>query len=664
MDPADAVLESIDADLNGTTIGLQRRDRRRPVRRAGRPERSRSSPTTSSPSPRFRRAAPPRSATPSRFSLRPAEVGGAPHHRSRAISSPARSPTASVGDYLLANDVARFIIQDAAQRDLYSVGALRREHHRRRAGRPSRPRQLPRDPAGDQHRDRHQRADASRSSTTAPTAAPRSIRTCGPDDVLDFVNPSTIIEDIGGLTFPAAADDNDYDVEGCTEYILEPGKPYVKMVTTIFNNEDVELGFFVGDYINASGELEQWTQRRRGHRRAASSATLGVLELHRLRRGDRRRLRARHHPDPRARRRRARASSPPPASPTSCRATRCIGVVLGAPPTFDVPAQRQQVVHPLLRRRRRQRRQRGRRSRTQVKGLPIGHAARLRHRRRRAGARRARQRRPGRPPARSPASRRPASPTPDGCYARHAAARHVRLRRVRATARRTRAAARRRWSTPITIAAGDAGGAGHRPAGAPATCASTVIDENSDAGAGARQHRRLRSQPRGRDLPSADGTGLFHDQSDSAAVRHHARRLHRRRPATLEFDLEPGSYRVYVSRGAEYSLFEQRAHGRRAGAHGQRRGADRARRRHAPASSPPTTTCTASPAPTRASADSDRVRQFAGEGVDNIIMTDHHPHTDLTPTIARARLHAVRARDHRRGDHDLGLPATTTPTRC
>ena len=28
------------------------------------------------------------------------------------------------------------------------------------------------------------------------------------------------------------------------------------------------------------------------------------------------------------------------------------------------------------------------------------------------------------------------------------------------------------------------------------------------------------------------------------------------------------------------------------------------------------------------------MRQFAGEGVDNIIMTDHHAHTDLTPRIA------------------------------
>ena len=76
-----------------------------------------------------------------------------------------------------------------------------------------------------------------------------------------------------------------------------------------------------------------------------------------------------------------------------------------------------------------------------------------------------------------------------------------------------------------------------------------------------------------------------------------------------------------------------------------------------PASSRPTSTCTASPAPTRASRNSDRVRQFAGEGVDNIIMTDHHSHTDLNPTHRRARLHRLRARDDRRGDHHLGLRA-------
>ena len=57
------------------------------------------------------------------------------------------------------------------------------------------------------------------------------VRTCGPDDVLDFVNPSTIIEGVG-LDFPAAANDNDQNVEGCTEYILEPDAAYLKLVTT------------------------------------------------------------------------------------------------------------------------------------------------------------------------------------------------------------------------------------------------------------------------------------------------------------------------------------------------------------------------------------------------------------------------------------------------
>ena len=83
------------------------------------------------------------------------------------------------------------------------------------------------------------------------------VRTCGPDDILDFVNPSTIIED-AGLEFPAFANDNDQDVEACTEYILEPDATYLKLVTTVFNNEPVATGFLVGDFINASGELEQW----------------------------------------------------------------------------------------------------------------------------------------------------------------------------------------------------------------------------------------------------------------------------------------------------------------------------------------------------------------------------------------------------------------------
>src|SRR6185295_17909586 len=51
---------------------------------------------------------------------------------------------------------------------------------------------------------------------------------------------------------------NDQDVEACTEYTLEPDAAYLKMVTTIMNNEPTQLGVFAGDFINASGELEQW----------------------------------------------------------------------------------------------------------------------------------------------------------------------------------------------------------------------------------------------------------------------------------------------------------------------------------------------------------------------------------------------------------------------
>jgi hypothetical protein len=97
---------------------------------------------------------------------------------------------------------------------------------------------------------------------------PAMIRTCGPDDVLDFVNPSTIIEDIGNLPFPAAADDADYDVSGCTDYSLEPGMNFVRMETTITNASAVDQPLFVGDYLNGAGELEQWT-----------SSDLGLGEL-------------------------------------------------------------------------------------------------------------------------------------------------------------------------------------------------------------------------------------------------------------------------------------------------------------------------------------------------------------------------------------------------
>jgi hypothetical protein len=130
----------------------------------------------------------------------------------------------------------------------------------------------------------------------------------------------------------------------------------------------------------------------------------------------------------------------------------------------------------------------------------------------------------------------------------------------------------------------------------------------------------------------SDTTGLFYDQKEALQFGY-TRIAYADASGHVELDVEPGTYQVAVSRGSEYSLFTEQV------------------------------TIT-SGAPVEVAAriarvvdssgfvssdfhvhgiasadsripDSDRVRQFAGEGIDNIVMTDHHAHTDLTPTIDR-----------------------------
>jgi hypothetical protein len=84
------------------------------------------------------------------------------------------------------------------------------------------------------------------------------LETCGPDDLLDFVNPSSQL--LGTpFSFPPGTDDTDQPVEGCTRYILEPGfDAFVTVETEIFNAGPVPLRLMVGDWMNGGGELEQW----------------------------------------------------------------------------------------------------------------------------------------------------------------------------------------------------------------------------------------------------------------------------------------------------------------------------------------------------------------------------------------------------------------------
>jgi len=63
---------------------------------------------------------------------------------------------------------------------------------------------------------------------------PAVIRSSGPDDLLDFVNPSSTVAGFG-FAFPPAADDQDLPVTITTDYTLEPGKDYVKVETHVLN---------------------------------------------------------------------------------------------------------------------------------------------------------------------------------------------------------------------------------------------------------------------------------------------------------------------------------------------------------------------------------------------------------------------------------------------
>jgi hypothetical protein len=85
---------------------------------------------------------------------------------------------------------------------------------------------------------------------------PAVIRATGEDDLLDFVNPSSVVANFGG-TFPVTADDVDLPVTVQTDYTLEPGKPYVKVDTTLTNTDMVNpLDIFFGEFLSGSGQVE------------------------------------------------------------------------------------------------------------------------------------------------------------------------------------------------------------------------------------------------------------------------------------------------------------------------------------------------------------------------------------------------------------------------
>ncbi len=168
-----------------------------------------------------------------------------------------------VGDWLLKNGEARFVIQDVGQREIYSVGQYGGNViDAELVGNPGKENFIELQPGLNVETVINAQSVEIVNDGQDGTAA--IVRTCGPDDLLDFVNPSSQITDIG-LPFPPLADDKDLEIEGCTSYVLEPGDRFLTVETEVFNNyvpgslpPDIPdpLPLLVGDWLNPAGELD------------------------------------------------------------------------------------------------------------------------------------------------------------------------------------------------------------------------------------------------------------------------------------------------------------------------------------------------------------------------------------------------------------------------
>ncbi|HZI43755.1 MAG TPA: carboxypeptidase regulatory-like domain-containing protein, partial [Ilumatobacter sp.] len=84
---------------------------------------------------------------------------------------------------------------------------------------------------------------------------PAVIRATGVDDLLDKINPSSVVAGFG-FPFPAAYDDTDLPITIQTDYTLAAGSSYVEIETTVTNTSAGAVNTFLGEYLNGSGEIE------------------------------------------------------------------------------------------------------------------------------------------------------------------------------------------------------------------------------------------------------------------------------------------------------------------------------------------------------------------------------------------------------------------------
>jgi hypothetical protein len=170
-----------------------------------------------------------------------------------------RQSRCRVNDYLIRNDRIRVVIQDL-QRDLFGIGQFGGQIIDGDIVRTVGP---DRDNFEEWALALNIESTAHYTSITVlndgNNGGPAVIRATGVDDLLDFINPSSTIASFNIFTLPAAVDDHDIPVTVTTDYILEPGTNYVRVETTVQNEDTIDpLSIFFGEYINGSGEVEMF----------------------------------------------------------------------------------------------------------------------------------------------------------------------------------------------------------------------------------------------------------------------------------------------------------------------------------------------------------------------------------------------------------------------
>jgi hypothetical protein len=76
------------------------------------------------------------------------------------------------------------------------------------------------------------------------------VRATGPDDLLDFINPSTTVTEFG-FPFPSDLDDTDQPVDITTDYILERQENALRIETTVTNTSGSDIDLFLGDFLSS-----------------------------------------------------------------------------------------------------------------------------------------------------------------------------------------------------------------------------------------------------------------------------------------------------------------------------------------------------------------------------------------------------------------------------